>query len=289
MNQRNVIASFRDYDDANAAASELSRAGFGDVQIRILPPRTTYGRHHNQQIVVSAIVNASHAHAAENILALNGGAIDLHEDANWGGDRWDDRRGGFRPERNEIRRRDRHEEHGETWMHGLPWGAIAGATVALLTGFAFMRGTKMLGDAERQDYAPGQYRRNSRSFRSVTASSSYPDAGRFAGLASKSPRRSSQIADEADLAWGDHDADDTAPLHDRPAGAGAFQTGTAVRAPSGNVGAAGSSVTQGLRNASGAGANLGAGSAMGSGVGVGSPASHARDQAGTAATRYAHE
>jgi hypothetical protein len=303
MNQRNILASFRDYDDANAAASELSRAGFGDVQVRILPPRTTYGRYRNQQIVVSAILNSNHAREAENILALNGGAIDLHEDANWGGNRWDDRRGGFRGQR----RPERRAQRGDTWLHDMPWGTIAGATVAVLTGFAFLRGAQMFGLTQREDYAPGQFRPNSRSFRSATLSSSYPDGDRFRRSLGNQRNRAAQLADEADLAWGDHDADDTAPLYDRPSGAGSFQTGAAVRQPSSQglgsgqnatssdggrsqVGiGTGSSITQGLGEATGAGSNLGAGSATGTGSRVGSPAAHGRDQAGTAATRYAHE
>jgi hypothetical protein len=298
MNQRNVIASFRDYDDANSAASELSRSGFGDVQIRVLPPRTTYGRYRNQQIVVSAIVNNTHATAAENILALNGGAIDLHEDANWGGSRWDDRRGGFRPERHE-RHFGKRKHHRRSWMEELPWGTIAGATVALLSGYAFLRGSILLNETQTEDYPPGDYRRNSRSFRSATNNPSYPDGGRFRRSApTRSLGRAEQLADEADLAWGDHGSDDTAPLYDRPAGSGSFQTGAPVRAPSnqglgsgqnatsGEAGTlqvgigSGSSMTQGLGRTAGSGGSFGAGS------GVAQAAAHGRDQAGTAATRF---
>jgi hypothetical protein len=300
MYQRNIIASFRDYDDANAAASELSRGGFGDIQLRILPPRTTYGRYHNQQIIVSAILNGDHAREAENILALNGGAIDLHEDANWGGNRWDDRRGGF-GSRAVQRRPVGHQQQRGSWLPELPWGTIAGATVAVLTGLAFLRGSQLL-DQQHEEYAPGQIRRKSRSFRSATDTSSYPDGERFRSLGA---RRGSRAG--ADLAWGDHEADDTAPLYDRPAGSGSFQTGAAVRPPSNQgfgsgqnatsndggtsqVGiGTGAGITPGFGQDTRAGSNLGAGSATGTGSGAGSPAAHGRDQAGTAATRYARE
>ncbi|MDB5545596.1 MAG: hypothetical protein JWO64_2745 [Hyphomicrobiales bacterium] len=305
MYQRNIIASFRDYDDANAAASELSRAGFGDIQLRILPPRTTYGRYRNQQIIVSAILNGDHAREAENILALNGGAIDLHEDANWGGNRWDDRRGGFASQAAQ-RRPVRHQQQRDSWLHDLPWGTIAGATVAVLTGFAFLRGSQLF-DKQHEDYAAGQIRRNSRSFRSATDASSYPDGGRFRSLGARRGSRAMQMADQTDLAWGDHDADDAAPLYDRPAGSGSFQTGAAVRSPSNQGFGSGQNATSndggtpqvgigtgtGLAHGSGqdsrASSNLGAGSATGAGSGVGLAAAHGRDQAGTAATRYAND
>jgi hypothetical protein len=305
MYQRNIIASFRDYDDANAAASELSRGGFGDIQLRILTPRTTYGRYQNQQIIVSAILNGDHAREAENILALNGGAIDLHEDANWGGNRWDDRRGGFGSQA--VQRRPvRHQQRRDAWLHDLPWGAIAGATVAVLTGLAFLRGSQLL-DQQHEDYAPGQIRRKSRSFRSATDTSSYPHGERFRSLGAQRGSRAMQMADEADLARGDHEADDTAPLYDRPAGSGSFQTGAAVRPPSNQgfgsgqnatsndggtsqVGiGTGTGIAQGLHQDTRAGSNLGAGSAPGTGSGAGLAAAHGRDQAGTAATRYARE
>ena len=299
MYQSNIIASFGDYDDANAAASELSRAGFGDVQIRVLPPRTTYGRYQNQQIIVSAIVNDVHARGAENVLALNGGAIDLHEDANWGGSRWDDRRGGFRPERHE-RHFGKRKHHRRSWMEELPWGTIAGATVALLSGYAFLRGSNLLNETtQAEDYPPGDYRRNSRAFRSATNNPSYPDGRQLRRTSpTRSIGRAERLADEADLAWGDHGSDDTAPLYDRPAGSGSFQTGAPVRTPSnqglgsgqnatsGEAGTlqvgigSGSSMTQGLGRTTGGGTNVGAGS------GIAQAAAHGRDQAGTAATRF---
>lgn len=305
MYQRNVIASFRDYDDANAAASELSRAGFGDVQVRILPPRTTYGRYQAQQVIVSAILNTNHVRAAERILALNGGAIDLHEDANWGGDRWDDRRGGFTAPNRQPRQQpqyDRAPPHRESWLHNIPWGAVAGATMAALSGYALYRGVQLYSDEQHEDYAPGQIRRDSRAFRSAASS-------QRRALPSRS--RTSQVADEAELAWGDHEADDTAPntaaMYDRPSGSAVFQTGAPVRTPSNQgfgsgqnatandggsaqVGVgSGSSITQGLSQGARSGSNLGAGSASGTGSRLGAPAAHGRDQAGTAATQFAHE
>jgi hypothetical protein len=165
MRQRNVTASFEDYEAAQSAAAEMERAGFGDVQVRVLPPRTTLGADwREQEILVSVLVSSEHAGVAERVLAGSGGAIEMDGGARWGGPHWDERRGGFtgaqrdehRSPRPAPRRYETYRPRREEAPETAPWGAMGAAALAVLTGLAFWGGAQWLrADRGARDYPPG--------------------------------------------------------------------------------------------------------------------------------------
>lgn len=192
--QRNVIASFDSRPQANQAIRLLTEQGLHGLQLRVLPPPSA---HYEGRVIVSVMVEAQHAHQAEEIFGRFG-HVDLVNEHQHEARRQVWQSGGYRAAQEGQWETRRWQRPQPGWMDSLKGEIVGGGIMAALAavggGLALLYGLRKW--AESADGT--QQRTRSRSYTPPSQSPAYPDGPGLYGTA----RSSAGIDNDGDLGSG---------------------------------------------------------------------------------------